>query len=164
MEIARSLCVHLRWLHCFDAGLANESIDVPQPPKQKPGLGFPLARIGALLSLATGACHNLATASYSGKRTGETSLFRRMYDTLKAGDVVVADALFDNYFIACELRQRGIDIVTRVQHERVESWTKEIRPDGDILSWQRPQKPRGMTRERYPAQRLMATESEELLN
>ena len=76
----------------------------PQPPKQKPGLGFPLARIGVLLSLATGACHNLAIAPYRGKGTGETSLFRQMYETLKPGDVVVADALFDNYYIACELR------------------------------------------------------------
>jgi len=82
----------------------------PQPPKQQPGLGFPLARIGVLLSLATGACHNLAIASYSGKGTGEISLFRSMYDSLKPGDVVVADALFDNYFIVCELLQRGIDI------------------------------------------------------
>ena len=121
----------------------------PQPPKQKPGLGFPLARIGVLLSLATGACHNLAIAAYSGKGTGEISLFRRMYDTLKPGDVVVADALFDNYFIACELRQRGIDIVARVQHDRVGSWTKESRPDGDILVWQRPGKPRGMTGAQY---------------
>ena len=121
----------------------------PQPPKQKPGLGFPLARIGVLLSLATGACHNLAIASYSGKGTGEISLFRRMYDTFKAGDVVVADALFDNYFIACELRDRGIDIVTRVQHDRVESWSNEIRPDGEILIWQRSRKPRGMTAAQY---------------
>lgn len=48
----------------------------PQPPSQKPGLGFPLARITVLLSLATGACHNLAMAPYRGKGTGETSLFR----------------------------------------------------------------------------------------
>lgn len=60
----------------------NQSM-YPQPPKQKPGLGFPLARIGVLLSLATGACHNLAVASYSGKGTGETTLFRQMYDMLK---------------------------------------------------------------------------------
>ena len=77
----------------------------PQPPNQKPGLGFPLARITVLLSLATGACHDLAIAPYAGKGTGEKSLFRRMYDTLKPGDVVLADALFDDYFIACELAQ-----------------------------------------------------------
>ena len=121
----------------------------PQPPKQKPGLGFPLARIGVLLSLATGACHNLGIAAYSGKGTGEVSLFRRMYDTLGRGDVVVADALFDNYFIVCELLQRGIDIVTRVQHDRVGSWIKKSGPDGDILVWRRPGMAHGMTGAQY---------------
>jgi hypothetical protein len=121
----------------------------PQPPQQATGLGFPLARIAVLLSLATGACHDLAIAPYQGKGTGETNLFRRMYDTLKPGDVVLGDALFDDYFIACELVQRGIDIVARAQYERVGSWAAESRPDGDILVWQRPNKPRGMTGEQY---------------
>src|SRR5262245_59629310 len=31
----------------------------PQPESQRPGLGFPLARVVVLLSLATGACHDL---------------------------------------------------------------------------------------------------------
>ena len=52
----------------------------PQPPQQAKGLGFPLARIGVLLSLATGACHDLAIAPYQGKGTGETNLFRQMYE------------------------------------------------------------------------------------
>ena len=90
----------------------------PQPPPQQPGIGFPLARIAVLLSLATGACHDLDIAPYQGKGTGEKTLFRRMYDTLKPGDVVLADALFDDYFIVCELCRRGIDIVARAQHER----------------------------------------------
>ncbi len=121
----------------------------PQPPQQAEGLGFPLARIAVLLSLATGACHNLAIAPYEGKGTGETSLFRRMYDSLKPGDVVLADALFDDYFIACELCNQGIDLVARAQYERTGSWAAESRPDGDILVWQRPNKPRGMTGEQY---------------
>ncbi len=130
----------------------------PQPPNQKPGLGFPLARIAVLLSLATGACHDLAIAPYKGKGTGETNLFRRMYDTLKPGDVVLADALFDDYFIACELCNRGIDIIARAQYERTGSRIVQSRPDGDILVWQRPNKPRGMTGEQYrsyPKQLLM---------
>jgi DDE family transposase len=121
----------------------------PQPPQQQPGLGFPLARLTVLLSLATGACHDLAIAAYQGKGTGETTLLRAMYDTLKPGDVVLADALFDNYFLVWELRQRGIDLVARVQAERVGSQTVESRPDGDIILWQRPNKPRGMTGEQY---------------
>ena len=121
----------------------------PQPPTQAKGIGFPLARIAVLLSLATGACHDLAIAPYKGKGTGETNLFRRMYDTLKPGDVVLADALFDDYFISCELCNRRIDIVAHAQYERTGSWAVESRPDGDILVWQRPNKPRGMTGEQY---------------
>ncbi len=130
----------------------------PQPVVQQPGIGFPLARLAVLLSLATGACHDLALAPYAGKGTGETTLLRQMYDSLSPGDVVVADALFDNYFLACELRQRGIELVARVQAERVGSQTVESRPDGDVLVWQRPNKPRGMTGEqyrRYPRSLLM---------
>src|SRR5262249_5514595 len=130
----------------------------PQPVVQQPGLGFPLARVVVLLSLATGACHDLAIAPYAGKGTGETTLLRQMYGALKPGDVVLADALFDNYFLACELRQRGIELVARVQAERVGSRIVEGRPDGDVITWQRPAKPRGMTGEqyrRYPETLLM---------
>src|SRR5262249_23992424 len=76
----------------------------PQPVVQQPGIGFPLARVAVLLSLASGACHDLAIAPYAGKGTGETTLLRKMYDTLQPGDVALADALFDDYFLACELR------------------------------------------------------------
>jgi hypothetical protein len=121
----------------------------PQPSAQQPGIGFPLARVAVLLSLATGACHDLAIASYAGKGTGETSLLREMYDRLQPGDVVLADALFDNYFLACELRDRGIDLVARAQYQRVGSQTIQSGPGGDILLWQRPNKPHGMTGEQY---------------
>jgi hypothetical protein len=121
----------------------------PQPPQQQPGLGFPLARLTVLLSLASGACHDLAIAPYAGKGTGETTLLRQLYGSLSPGDVVVADALFDNYFLACELRQRGIELIARVQAERVGSRLLESRPDGDVIVWQRPNKPRGMTGKQY---------------
>jgi DDE family transposase len=130
----------------------------PQPVVQQPGIGFPLARIAVLLSLATGACHDLAIAPYAGKGTGETSLLRAMYGTLKPGDVVLADALFDDYFLICELRERGIDLVARAQYARVGTQTLQSRPDGEILVWQRPNKPRGMTGEqyrRYPKSQVM---------
>jgi hypothetical protein len=126
----------------------NQASD-PQPVVQQEGIGFPLARVAVLLSLASGACHDLAIAPYAGKGTGETTLLRQMYGSLSPGDVVVADALFDNYFLACELRQRGIELVARVQAERVGSRTVQSRPDGDLIVWQRPNKPRGMTGAQY---------------
>jgi hypothetical protein len=130
----------------------------PQPVVQQPGIGFPLARVAVLLSLATGTCHDLALAPYAGKGTGETTLLRRMYESLSPGDVVLADALFDNYFLACELRWLGVELVARVQAERTGSRTVESRPDGDVILWRRPNKPRGMTGEeyrRYPNTLLM---------
>ena len=139
-------------VHHFRHGAPTISreLQYPQPPNQKPGIGFPLARIAVLLSLATGACHDFAIAPYQGKGTGETNLFRRMYDTLQPGVVVLADALFDDYFLACELCQRKIDIVAHAQYERVGSRTAAGRPPGDeILVWQRPNKPHGMTGEQY---------------
>ena len=121
----------------------------PQPPTQKAGIGFPLARVAVLLSLATGACHDLAIAPYKGKGTGETTLLREMYDSLKPGDVVLADALFDNYFLVCELRERGIELVARVKYKREGSQKLQRGPDGDVLVWQRPNKPHGMLGEQY---------------
>jgi hypothetical protein len=72
-----------------------------------------------------------------------------MYDTLKPGDVVLADALFDDYFLVCELRQRGIELVARAQHQRVGTQIVQSRPDGDVIVWQRPNKPHGMKGEQY---------------
>jgi DDE family transposase len=167
-ELQTSVDDQWKWNGCSVFILDGSSVSMPdtpenqamypQPPQQAAGIGFPLARIAVLLSLATGACHDLAIAPYEGKGTGETSLFRRMYDTLKPGDVVLADALFDDYFIACELRNRGIDLVAHAQYERTGSCVAESRPDDDILAWQRPNKPRGMAGEQYrsyPKQLLM---------
>jgi hypothetical protein len=121
----------------------------PQPEAQQPGIGFPLARLAVLLSLATGACRDLAIAAYAGKGTGETTLLRQMFDSLSPGDVVVADALFDDYFLIWELRQRGVDLVARAQYRRVGTQTLQSGPGGDVIVWQRPNKPRGMSGEQY---------------
>jgi hypothetical protein len=121
----------------------------PQPVVQQEGIGFPLARLAVLLSLATGACHDLAVAPYAGKGTGETTLLRQMVGTLQPGDVVVADALFDDYFLACEFRQRGVELVARAQYQRVGTQTERSGPDGDVIVWQRPNKPHGMKGEQY---------------
>jgi len=128
---------------------AQNQASYPQPEVQRPGIGFPLARLTVLLSLATGACHDLAMAPYAGKGTGEKTLVRQLYDMLKPGDVVLADALFDDYFIAWELRQRGIELVARAQYERVDTQTVQSGPDGDVILWQRPNKPHGMKGEQY---------------
>ena len=128
---------------------APNQASYPQPEVQRPGIGFPWARLTVLLSLATGACHDLALTPSAGKGTGETTLLRQLYDSLEPGDVVLADALFDDYFIAWALRQRGIELVARAQYQRVGTQMVQNRPDGDVLVWQRPNKPHGMKGEPY---------------
>jgi hypothetical protein len=91
----------------------------------------------------------MAMAPYAGKGTGEKTLLRQLYDSLGLGDVVLADALFDDYFIACELRQRGIALVARAQYQRVGTRTMRSGPDGDVVVWRRPNKPHGMKGEQY---------------
>src|SRR4051794_25741844 len=65
----------------------------PQVYNQKPGLGFPIARIGALILLACGAVVNLGFCQYAGKGQGEVSLLRRLWDVLRPGDVLLGDRL-----------------------------------------------------------------------
>ncbi len=50
----------------------------PQLYNQKPGIGFPIARIAAVMSLSCGAILNLGICRYAGKGQGEVSLLRRL--------------------------------------------------------------------------------------
>lgn len=52
----------------------------PQSSEQKPGLGFPIARIGALIGLSSGAILGYQVAACKGKGTGEQSLLANLLD------------------------------------------------------------------------------------
>src|SRR5262252_546173 len=65
----------------------------PQVYNQRPGTGFPIARVGAIISLACGAIMNLGFCRYAGKGQGEVSLLRQLWDVLRPGDVLLADSL-----------------------------------------------------------------------
>ena len=54
----------------------------PQSTRQKPGLGFPLARIGALISLSSGAVIDYAVGPMKGKCSGEQALLRELSGSL----------------------------------------------------------------------------------
>src|SRR5215208_4461249 len=86
----------------------------PQVYNQKPGLGFPIARLGALISLSCGAVVNLGLCQYAGKGQGEVSLLRRMWDVLCPGDVLLADRLTANWATIHLLRARGVHLVSRL--------------------------------------------------
>ena len=90
--------------------LANQAA-YPQSHNQKPGLGFPLCRITALVCLGSGAILDAAFGRYNGKGGDEQTLLRLMLDTLEQDDVLLGDAFYATYFLFCELHERGIDAV-----------------------------------------------------
>ena len=85
----------------------------PQHNVQPPGLGFPLVRLVALFSLATGLLHEVALRPYSGKETGEPALLRELFPRFQPGDVLLADRCYAGWFLIALLRQLGVDVVGR---------------------------------------------------
>ena len=91
--------------------IENQAV-FPQAKTQSPGIGFPIMRAVAIISLPTGAVVDFAYAKHSGKGTGEGKLFRGMLDCRKRGDIIVADRLYPSYVTVAALQKRGIDIVS----------------------------------------------------
>lgn len=115
----------------------------PQPASQRPGLGFPLARLAALFSLSCGAVLDLALGPYKGKQTGENALFRTFWACLAPGEVVLADRYYGNYFNVALLHQRGVIPVMRVHQARAVDFRRGKRLDkGDhVVQWSKPPRP-----------------------
>lgn len=79
---------------------------------------FPIARLVVVFSLACGTVLDAVLNSTKGKKTGENTLFRSLHSTLKAGDVVLGDRLFDSYHDIALLQGRGVDVVFRMKQSR----------------------------------------------
>lgn len=125
--------------------------EYPQQRSQKKGLGFPVARMVVLLSLATAMLGGMAIGPYSGKETGESALMRQLLDQLDADDILLTDRYFCSYFMIALLLSRNVDFVARLHHARKEDAYRVRRlgkKDG-LIQWRRPQRPDWMDRETY---------------
>jgi hypothetical protein len=130
--------------------------EFPQSSEQKPGLGFPVARIGGLISLASGAVLRHAVAACKGKGTGEQTLLRGMLPSLERDDLLLADALLATWWIVADARARGADVLMPQHGRRLTDFTQgqRLRHRDHVVNWQRPLRPKGMPVEdynRYPA-------------
>jgi hypothetical protein len=111
----------------------------PQHFRQKPGCGFPIARIVVLLSLATGAAMDLAIARFRGKLTGENALLRGLRGRLKRGDILLADSYYSSYQEVATLLQMGVDVVMRQHGGRPSDFRRGQRlgREDHLVEWQR---------------------------
>ena len=133
---------------------ANQE-EYPQSAQQAQGLGFPIARLVVLLSLATGMLKDMALGPYTGKQTGETALLRPLLQRFEAGAILLADRYYCSYFLIALLIERGIDFVTRVHQCRPVDFRRgwPLGRDDHLVEWHRPARPAWMdpaTYERMP--------------
>jgi Transposase DDE domain len=127
--------------------------EYPLTYNQKPGTCFPIARIGAIISLSCGAILDLGICRYAGKGQGEVSLLRRLWDVLRPGDVLLGDRLMGNWASIYWLQQRGVDMVSRLAALRAADFRKGIRlgQDDHVVVWKKPTSIRSVDRRTYNA-------------
>ena len=123
----------------------------PQSTAQKPGLGFPIARLVALISLSAGVVRDLALGPYQGKETGETALFREIMGALRKGDVVLGDRVFSSFFGIAELTGRAVDGLFRLHQRRKYDFNegRRLGREDQITVWKKPDRPDWMDEATY---------------
>ena len=127
--------------------------EYPQPDTQKPGLGFPLARIAAIFSLACGAVLDVGICRYAGKGQSELGLLRTLWGLFRPGDVLLADRLMCVWAEMVMLKQRGVDSVCHLTSHRRADFRrgKRLGPGDHVVKWAKPTKPRSLDRQTYEA-------------
>jgi hypothetical protein len=123
----------------------------PQPPHERPGLGFPLARLVAVFSLAVGTVLDAALGPYSGKATGATALVRSLHGCLNPGDVLLSDRYFCSYFESALLQRLDVDVVMRLHQRRPVDFRRGLRlgKDDRGIAWKKPKRPAWMDEATY---------------
>lgn len=125
----------------------------PQQANQKPGVGFPLARIGVLFSLSVGSVLDLGLRRWAGKFQSELAILRDMWDRFDAGDVLVTDRYLCSHMEIAVLQSLGVDVVARMHAQRKVDFRRgrHVGLEDHLVSWKKPPKPEWMSHEQYAA-------------
>ena len=110
----------------------------PQSSTQKPGCGFPSARVCACFSLESGS---LLSYAIGNKKSNELPLFRKQWQMFKAGDIFLGDKGFCSYFDMAKLKEQGVDSVLTLARRKPVSQSKCLKnlgPDDLLIKWDRP--------------------------
>ena len=113
--------------------------DYPQPNQQKPGCGFPVMYFSALMGLGSGAIIDVETSGGGGS---ERALFRTLWRSLEAGDIVLGDAGYGSYAEVAMLNQRGVDTVFRKGTRKFDTrGAVRLGKNDWLVIWHRPSAP-----------------------
>jgi hypothetical protein len=126
--------------------------EFPQPGRQKPGCGFPVARLVALFCWATGAVIGTAIGNLRGT---ENNLLRQKFaEWFKPGDLLLGDRHFCAYTDIARLLAQGVHCLFRLHQRRPVDFRKASRLGryDQEATWTRPEQwlpSSGMTREEF---------------
>jgi len=134
---------------------AENQAAYPQQKSQKPGVGLPIARAVAIVSLATACVVDLALGPYSGKQTGEPALLRKLFPRLGAGDIAVVDRYYCSFLMIALLLAQRTHTCARKHQRRHSDFRRGRRLSkyDHLIVWTRPARPEWMdeaTYERIP--------------
>ena len=121
----------------------------PQPSTQVPGCGFPIAKIGVLFSLATGAAIAVVIDVLN---THDIKLARRLYEFLSPNDVLLGDRAFCSYADLVFVKKRQADVVFRKHQGRKQQLRrgKIVGSHDKPVVWHKPKTcPKGLTKEDF---------------
>lgn len=110
----------------------------PQQSSQKPGCGFPQARLCGCFCLHTGA---LLSYRLGSRKRQELPLLREQWDTFESGDIMLGDKGFCSYYDVWQFQKRGVDSVfTLARRTPVEAASAiAVLGDDDLLiRWPKP--------------------------
>ena len=123
----------------------------PQQKAQRPGVGLPIARAVAVISLATAGVMDLAIGPYQGKETGESALLRAMLESFGAGEIAVMDRYYCSFMMIALFLRQGTQVCARKHHLRHSDFRRGRRlgKNDHIINWTRPARPEWMDEETY---------------
>jgi len=120
-----------------DTGELQEAFG--QPDGQRPGCGFPVARLVGLFCWATGTIVDVVIEAY---RSSELVLWRQLWGHLQLSDIVLADRFYCTYSEVAQLLSRGCDGVFRLQGARARKMDfrggKRLGKNDRLVTWTRP--------------------------
>ncbi len=123
----------------------------PQPKSQKDGCGFPIAKIGVIFSLATGAAIAICIDVLN---THDIKLARILYKFLNPLDILLGDRAFCAYADLVAIKKLECDALFRKHQARPTSMRKgKIVGDCDkLVIWYKPQRcPKGLSKDEFDA-------------
>lgn len=123
----------------------------PQQKTQASGVGLPIARACAVVSLATACVCDVAIGPYEGKETGENALLRDMLEVFDENDVVVFDRYYCSYMMLAMLSRGGVHVCARLHQRRISDFRRGRRlgKDDHLITWDRPARPAWMPKAQY---------------